>query len=242
MPPPPASRAFRVLLPLLAALGLLLPAPAPAADDTPAATPAPATPAPPPRAPLPKKPASHIIDPLHVLTPELTATLSARLTAAARTQDVHVFLLTVPRQKPEELSKLAEDLAKTWIKDLIGAIIVFDDDTGKVTITTSDRVEHDFSSLAVNMFLQDQLLGTAHESGLSRDKLVETATEIAATFSEMKRKADHETHRQRVNNLIMGSIALLGIGLAIWSALAKPKGPAAAIPASPRENPPSADF
>ena len=224
---------------LVAAPGLLLPASA-AADDTPD-TPAAATPPPLPRAPakpLPPKPASHIIDDLHVLTPELTATLSARLTATARDPGVHVFLLTVPRQKPEEITKLAEDLAKTWIKDLIGAIVIFDDDTGKVTIATSDRVEHDFSSLTVNMFLRDQLLATSRESGLSRDKLVETATEITAEFSKLKRKTDLEEHRQRVNNLIMGAVALLGIGLAVFSALAKPKNPAAAVP---RESPPPAE-
>lgn len=240
MPPPPASRASRVLLPLLAALGLLLPAPAPAADP-PAEPPAPSTPAPqtpPPREPLPAKPANHIIDPLHVLTPELTATLGARLTGAARDPGVHVFLLTVPRHKPEEMAKLAEGLAKTWIKDLIGAIVIFDDETGKVTIATSDRVEHDFSSLTVNMFLRDQLLATSRESGLSRDKLVETATEITAEFSKLKRKTDLEEHRQRVNNLIMGAVALLGIGLAVFSALAKPKNPAAAVP---RESPPPAE-
>ena len=137
---PSALRPFAVAL---LAAALLLPAPAPAED--PPAPAAPATPAPAPASTAPEevppKPPSHILDDLHVLRPDMTADLSARLTAAAREKDVHVFLITVQRRKHEDLEKLAARLTKTWTKGLIGAVVAFDDDTGSMTIATSERLD-----------------------------------------------------------------------------------------------------
>ena len=226
MPTPPAISLLRLLPILLASLALLPVAPAPA-EEPPA---------------LPPKPATHILDDLHVLTPAQTTALSARLIAAARDPGVHVFLLTVPRRTTDEMEALANELTKTWTKGDIGAVIVFDDDTGKSTIATSERVDRDFSTLEVNIVLHDQLLATASESGLSRDKLVHTATIIATEFSKLKSKADRAAKGRFQNSLIIGAIALVGIGLAVFSALAKPKAPASPASTPPGESDPPADF
>lgn len=222
----PTPTAVARLLPiLLAALALLLPAPA--------ATAAPV---------IPPKPASHILDDLHVLTPEQTTALSARLTSAARDPGAHIFLLTVPRKTSGELTKLADGLVKTWTKDLLGAVIIFDDDTGQSTVATSERADREVSSLELNLILRDQLLALSHESGLSRDKLVATATVLAEEFSKLKRKADRAAKSRFQNGLIIGAIALLGIGLAIFSALAKPKATADAAPEPAAKGEPPCDF
>ena len=172
----------------------------------------------------------------------MTKELSARLAAAAREKDVHIYLLTVPRHKTEEVETLGEKLSKTWLKDLLGAVIIFDDDTGKMTVTASDRVEKEFTSLQLNLLLRSTLLTTTRADQLSRDKLFAIANLLASGLVELKASADRETHRGHVSNLIMAVIAIVGIGLALFSALAKPKTAAtSASEPAPKVNPP-ADF
>ena len=230
-----ALRPFAVAL---LAAALLLPAPAPAEDPPAPATPAPAPAITPPEE-IPPKPPGHILDDLHVLRPDMTADLSARLTAAAREKDVHVFLITVQRRKREDLEKLATRITKSWTKGVIGAVVAFDDDTGSMTISTSERLDNEFPSVQFNMLFRDRLLATSRASELSRDKLFETATVLATGIGDMKTAAEREARRGFIANLIMGAIALLGVGLAIFSAIGKPKD---AAPTEPRANPPAADF
>ena len=62
---------------------------------------------------------------------------------------------------------------------------------------------------------------------------------LATGIGDMKIAAKREARRGFIANLIMGAIALLGIGLAIFSAIGKPKD---AAPSTPGESPPPADF
>ncbi len=240
MPPPPASR---LLLPLLAALGLLLPAPAPA-DDPPAAPPAPATPAPPPREPVPPAPAGHLLDRAHVLLPEAAARLSARLTASAAA-DVHVYVVTFrslgvpPSQQHDRLQELSKDYLKAWAPHQVGAVILFDDEGGLMTVDLSQETDLRFASFAVEVALREPLAKT-QESGLARDKLEQAAQVVLETLGQRQAKWAKDTHRQRISNLIMGAVALLGLGLAVFSALGQPQSPVRPTP-SPGESPPSAE-
>ena len=246
MLPPPASR---VLLALLAALALLLPAPAMQAADDETAKPnpdAPATPAPPHREPVPPPPTGLLLDQAHVLLPEATALLSARL-VAARAADVHVYVVTIrslgvpPSKQGDQLQETVRDFLKAWLPHEVGAVILFDDESGLMTVELSKETDQRFASFAVERDLRE-LLAKAQESGLAREKLEQIAQIVAETLSQRQTTWAKAARKERTANLIMGTVALLGIGLAVFSAIGKPKTPATATPAAASENPPPPDF
>ncbi len=223
---------------LLATLALLLPAPAPA-DETPVV---PAL----PREPVPQAPAGLILDQAHVLLPEIAARLSAKL-ADARAHDVHVYVATVsslrvPASKQlERLEELAKDYSNTWNKHTIGAVILFDDESGMITLELSKPTSERFTTFAVEDVLRIPL-GEAQKSGLARDKIQRFGEITAVALSKLQEDYLKETHRARIGNFIMGGIALLGIGLTIFSAVAKSNGPSVAAPSHPINHQPPVDF
>ena len=231
---PSALRPFAAAL--LAALALLLPAPA---DETPA------VPAP-PHEPVPPAPAGQILDQAHVLLPEIAARLSAKL-ASARALDVHVYVVTVsslrvPSSKQlERLEEIAKDYSDTWNKRTIGAVILFDDESGLITLELSKPTSERFTTFAVEDVLRTPL-GEAQKSGLARDKIERFGEITAVALSRLQEDYLKETHRARIGNLIMGGIALLGIGLTIFSAVAKSNGPAVAASSPSINHQPPVDF
>ena len=228
---------------LLAALGLLLPTPAPA-DVPPAETPR-AAPARSPRELIPPAPPGQILDLAKVLLPETLARLSARL-VAARALDVHVYVVTVPSLKVppskqfDRLHEVAKDYSDTWIKHIVGAVILFDDEGGLITVELSKPTSERFSSLAVEGELQTPL-GEAQKTGLARDKIERFGNITVEALCKFQEDYLKEMQHARIWNLVMGGIALLGLGLAVFSALGKPKGPVATAPDSPRKSPPPAE-
>ena len=239
MPPPPATR---VLLPLLSALALLLPAPAPA--DTPPAPATQATPAPPPHEPVPPAPDGLILDQARVLLPEATARLSARL-VAARATGIHVYVvsvtsLRVPASKQSDrLIERTKEYSDAWLGHKVGGVVLFDDQSGLMTVEVSKETNRLFTSFAVEEKIKDALQNF-HQSGLARDKVEFTAQTLVEILSQLQSDHTKETRRQRTANLLMGGVALLGIGLAIYSAVAKPKTPSVgpSAPAADRKSPP----
>ena len=232
MPPPPAALATRALLALLAAFALLLPAPA---ADTPDPAPAaPAIPAPPFPALVPPAPAGLILDQAHVLLPEAVARLGARL-VAARAADVHVYLVTirslgVPASKQSErLSERAKEYSDAWLRHKVGGVVLFDDQGGLMTVELSKETNRLFTSFAVEAKIKDALDNT-HQTGLAREKLEFTGQVVVEILSRLQSDYAKETRRQRTANLIMGTIALVGVGLAIFSAFIKSKGSFVAAP------------
>ena len=239
MPPPPATR---FLLRLLTVLALLLPAPAPADDDTP--TPATqATPPPPPRESIPPAPDGLILDQARVLLPEATARLSARL-VAARAADVYVYVVTIHSlgvahgKQSDRLSEQAKEYSDAWLSHKVGGVILFDDESGLMTVEVTKETNRLFTSFAVEEKIKDALQNF-HLSGLARDKVEFTAQTLVEILSQFQ--ADHAKAalRERTANLLMGGVALLGIGLAIYSVSAKPKTPSAgtSAPAADRQSP-----
>ena len=219
---------------LLATLALL---PARAQDETnriegapstnPTVTGKPAAPA----EPIPPAPASFILDQANVLLPEAAARLSTRLTAASAA-DVHIYVATfrtlgvAPSKQEEKLNARAKDFMKAWAPQKVGAIVVFDDEGGLMTVYLSPATEKRFTTFAVESAMREPLIAI-QQSGLAREKLERSAEVVAGTLVPLQTKWTADTRRQRTSNLIMGAVALLGIGLAIFSAVSKPKAPAA---------------
>ena len=242
--PPSTSRTFAVALFAVLLALLSLPS-APAAEDplsvNPTNTPSIIPPA--PHDPVPPAPAGLILDQAQVLRPEAAARLTARLDAA-RAADVHVYVVTfrtlgVPPSKQEDkLHTLAKDFAKAWTPKKVGAILLFDDEGGLMAVEFSPETDSRFAGFAVEAALKEPLT-KIQETGLAREKLEQSAYVVADALVPLQAKWLKDTHRQHIASLIIGTVALLGIGLAIVSALGKP---AAASGQPAANNNPPVDF
>ena len=203
------------------------------------------TPALPPE-PVPPAPEGLILDHANVFLPEAAARLSAQLTSA-RAADVHVYVVTfrtlgvVASKQEEKLRARAKDFIKAWTTKKVGAVVLFDDEGGLMTVELTPETERRFTGFAVEAALREPL-GRIQESGLARDKLERSAQAIVETLVPLQAKWVKDTRRQRTSNLIMGAVALLGIGLAIYSAIAKPKAPTLPIPGIKGDSEPPPDF
>ena len=230
MPRPFVAALCATLLTLL----VLPPTPAPAAqppafnNDIPA-PPTPGAPVAPPE-PVPPAPAGFVLDQAHVLLPEAAARLSARLTAASAS-DVRVYVVTVTSlhvqasKQSERLQERAREYANAWLSGKAGAIVLFDDEGGLLTLELTKETDRRFTNFAVEAKVKNAM-DVTHQSGLARDKLELTANVVAATLTRYQADYDKATQRQRTANLIMGGVALLGLALALYSALTKPKAQA----------------
>lgn len=247
MPMPPAARTFAAAL--LAAGLALLPIPSARAADpfdinvepTPGAGTG-------PREPIPPAPTGHILDQAQVLLPEATARLSARLTSAKAVETqiyvVTVRSLKVPSSKQlARLQSLAKEYCAAWVGQHVGAIILFDDESGLVTLELSKETDKRYAAFAVEEELKGPL-GEAAKIGLAREKVEGFADITVGLLTRLQTGYLKEAHRQRIGNLIMGAVALLGVGLAVFSALDKPKAAAAAATGEPavQNTTPRADF
>jgi hypothetical protein len=172
--------------------------------------------------PLLSKPPGPILDQANVLRQEGTAHLTAHLTAA-RAHDVWVYVLTVPSLKVlpsrqrETLENLAKRYSEAWIPGKVGAVVVFDDEGGLMSAETSAEAARRFSEVAIQIGLEEALT-KIQEGGPSRVKLERSATVVADVLCKFQADYREDSGRQRTTNLIMGGIALLGLGLALWSA------------------------
>lgn len=177
--------------------------------------------------PLPPVPASHVLDQADVILPDTEARLSTRL-VAAQAQKVWVYVVTIPSLKvlpskqAERLEKLANDYCTAWTPDRIGALLLFDDEGGLMTVVTSKEAEKRFSSFLLEKEFREGL-AKIPPSAISREKLERSAWIVVETLSRIEAEAAKSDRRQLIGNLVMGALALLGIGLAIFSAVTGPK-------------------
>ena len=178
-------------------------------------------------APLPPAPASHILDQADVILPDVEARLSARL-LAARTQDVWVYVATIPSLKvlpskqAERLEKLANEYCAAWTPGRVGALLLFDDEGGLMTVVTSKEAEKRFTAFLLEKEFREAL-AKIPPSAISREKLERSGWIVVETLCRLEAEAAKSDRRQLIGNLIMGALALVGIGLAIFSALAGPQ-------------------
>ena len=171
----------------------------------------------------PPIPASHILDLGNVFLPETAKRLSAELTDAQE-KGVGVYVVTIPSLKvlpskqSERLEKLANEYATAWLPKQPGAVLLFDDEGGLMTVVTSKRAEERFSSFILEMEFR-QALAKIPPASISREKLQRSATIVAETLSKLEINAAKAERRQWLSNLLMGLLAVAGVGLAVFSYL-----------------------
>ena len=173
---------------------------------------------------LPERPASFVFDQGSVFPPEIAQRLSSRLQECARDHDIDIYAITLPtlqvmpsrvREKLEELGSAATE---KWLKDRVGAVIVFDNEAGWVTIGLSERAEREFSSVTLNMVLKDPLMIT-RKKRLSPDKLEATAIVLVDGLVKLKMNSLKEQRRHSVVRFAFIAVVLIAVtlgGLSFW--------------------------
>ena len=87
-----------------------------------------------------------------------------------------------------------------------------------MTVVTSKRAEERFSSFILEMEFR-QALAKIPPASISREKLQRSATIVAETLSKLEINAAKAERRQWLSNLLMGLLAVAGVGLAVFSYL-----------------------
>lgn len=180
---------------------------------------------------IPPAPASHVLDQADVILPDVEAKMSARL-LAARLQGAAVYVVTVsslrvpPSQQAEALEKLAGKYCAAWSPKQVGALLLFDDEGGLMTVVTSKEAEERFTAFLLEKEFREGLAKIPGDV-ISRVKLERSGIIVADTLARLQSEAAKGDRTKLIGNLVMGLLAVLGIGLAILSALSGPKAAAA---------------
>jgi len=172
---------------------------------------------------IPPAPVSHILDQADVILPEVKARLSTRL-VAAKAQAVEVFVVTVPSLKvlpskqSERLEKLASEYCTAWAGKNVGAVLLFDDEGGLMTVVTSKTAEKRFTAFLLEKEFREAL-AKIPPSAISREKLERSGWIVVETLSRLETEAARRDRSQLIGNIVMGALALLGLSLAVYSAV-----------------------
>lgn len=173
--------------------------------------------------PVPPAPASHVLDQAAVILPEVVARLSARL-VAAKAEGVQVYVATVPSLKvlpskqSERLEKMANSYCTAWAGQSVGAVLLFDDEGGLMTVVTSKAAEKRFTTFLLEKAFREEL-AKIPPSAISREKLERSGWIVVDTLARLEKEAARRDRSQLIGNVIMGALALLGVSLAIFSAV-----------------------
>ena len=189
---------------LVTSLLLLCPCPLPAQEDAPE---------------LPGRPSDYLLDQGAVFPPAVAQRIVKALKACAHDYDVHIYVMTLPtakvmplrlREKIEELSKAAR---AQWLKGQVGAVVIFDDETGNVIMGASEEAMKLFSPVAVNMVFKDPKL-QSKKKHTAPEKLAGTVTQLIQHFTDLKAKVNGEARGRRNRHLAIGAgvggLVLLG--------------------------------
>lgn len=157
---------------------------------------------------IPPRPAGHVLDTAHFLTPEMIASLDDTLSQEARDHGVSIYLLTVPSVQKNTLDPFTQRVSEAWTKGLFGATIVFDDGTGLVAIQQSDQVAKRFYEFELSLLLKDTMT-VSKRPKLSREALQHTTLKLKDSLHTLKMRADSEERKSRLTRLALGSFGLL---------------------------------
>lgn len=133
---------------------------------------------------------------------------------------------------------MAKRYANAWLPNSPGAVIVFDDETGLMSMEASKEAIRRFSEVSMHFKLTDAF-GHSHESGLSRERLEKAALATADVLTDLEAQYERERRRQMVANIIMGILAVAGVILAIRSVVAAGVGDKLIVEDEANKPPPS---
>ena len=138
------------------------------------------------------------------------------LKTRARDHDVHIYVLTVPTLKVmpshiwEKLEETRVAAEQVWFNGQVGALIIFEDESGSMTLGVSAEAQRVFSTVAINVVLHDPQLEPTMKR-ISPQKLETFAMTLSNHFTDLKIKADLEIRSQWTRRVIFGVIASCGL-------------------------------
>jgi uncharacterized membrane protein YgcG len=163
--------------------------------------------------PLLPRPQNHVLDQAHVLLPEVVASLNAEFTKASRDDSIDIYLLTLPSVKAPavnraaKLEEIADKYTAAWIQGT-GALILFDDESGLVSVAFSSQAIQVYSDYALSNQLRSPLQA-AQASGLTREKLVRTSRAVLGVMGKLKQQTIIKTSEEHPTIKFIGAFLLL---------------------------------
>jgi uncharacterized membrane protein YgcG len=174
--------------------------------------------------PLLPRPQTHVLDQANVLLPEVAANLNAEFTKASQENSLNVYLLTIPNLKASSvdrkaaLENVADQYAAAWIQGT-GALILFDDESGLVSVAYSTEAKQLYSEVALDTQLRGPL-EAAEISGLTREKLERASQSVLQVMEKLKRETVLKTPGEHpAVKFIGGFLLLLAIALVVHHSL-----------------------
>jgi hypothetical protein len=168
----------------------------------------------------PPKPDNHYLDQSAAFPPAIAREIAEVLKKCAREQDVHIYVLAVPTLKvmPSRVEATLEELLKAtrdaWLEDEVGALIIFDDESGHATMAASEKAITEFSPVSINVLLKDPRLQSKTKRSAA-EKLADTVTLLVEGFTELRTRQHAAERKREMTQVIFASIAgvatLLGI-------------------------------
>ena len=179
---------------------------------------------------VPERPADYLLDQGGIFPPEMAQRIVKALKACARDYDVHIYVMTLPtikvmpvrlREKVEELSK---ETRAQWLKGQVGAVMIFDNEAGNVTMGASAEAMKVFSPLTVNTVFKDPKLHSKKKHS-PPEMLAGSVTLLIQHFVDLRAKVNEEARQRRNRQLAwgagVGGLVLLGAGLIVVKVRAK---------------------
>lgn len=169
---------------------------------------------------LPLAPAGMILDQGQVLLPERAAILSQRLKVAAEERGIWVYVVTLPSlgvpasKQRKRLINLGDFYRNGWLKDRVGVVLLFDDESGSAMVAASEEANRQYPPLQRNMQLEETLRLIRRES-LRRDKVEKTALAVIEVISRLEDDKLKKKRRDQLVNLAMAGIAIAGVGVIV---------------------------
>ena len=130
----------------------------------------------------------------------------------ARENGANIYLLTVPSVQKNALNQYTQKVAEDWLKDVFGALIVFDDATGHVAIQQSNQVTKRFYEFELSAALKDTM-GASKRPRLSREALQYTALNLKDALHTLKMRANRDDRSSLLTRVILGTLGLLAAAL-----------------------------
>lgn len=159
---------------------------------------------------IPPQPSGHILDTAHFLQPESLKRLESNLGAEAQAHGVDVYLLTIPSIQKGAFDAFTRQVTEVWTKDRFGAVIVFDDGTGLVSIQQSEQVTKRFYEFELSLLLKDAMT-TEKRPRLSRAGLEHTTVAVKTALHELKTRANQEERKSLITRLSLGIFGFLAV-------------------------------
>lgn len=177
---------------------------------------------------IPPRPAGHILDSAHFLTEEIFNRLNTTLEKESKDAGVDVLLLVVPSLQKNSLDPFTQKVSEVWTSGLFGAVVVFDDGTGRVSIQQSENVTKRFYEFELSVLLKDSM-GSKKRPRPSREGLEHTTLSTMSALHELKMRAETNDRDSKKKRVILATVGIIAVLLGIFEYSRRKSRPELAI-------------